>query len=387
MMGGLLATRPRLSAFWMTTLIQVSGWFAYGLSTFLSLLPHMPPHMRGIMLATKMSRAVIGMALSLVMLMLYRWLRSRRPGIAVTVIAAWATSAVFGVLWMRLFQLVLPASLRHPDVPRAEMTLPVLAADMESHLTAGSTVEMVFVLLAWSGMYHAIVHWRDLQERERQMHEAQRLAHHAQVAMLSYQINPHFLFNALNSIRAMIAENQRRAKDMVTQLAVFLRYTLTADATRHVTVAEEFEMIDGYLAIEAIRFEERLDAQTYVDPHVAGCRIPRFIVHPLVENAIKHGRAAGGQPLHLRVRAAPSAEGRVMISVRNTGALKPGRSSGAQGFGVGWKNIRHRLELLYGSDAHFTVVEQDGWVVVTIDMPAVMPAGSNATASGAIQHA
>lgn len=386
-MGGLLGTRPRLSAFWMTTLIQFSGWFAYGLSTFLSLLPHMPPHMRGIMLATKMSRAVIGMALSLVLLMLYRWLRSRRPGIAVTVIAAWVTSAVFGVLWMRLFQLVLPASLRHPDVPHGEMTLPVLAADMESHLAAGSTVEMVFVLLAWSGMYHAIVHWRELQDREHQVLEAQRLAHHAQVAMLSYQINPHFLFNALNSIRAMIAENQRRAKDMVTQLAVFLRYTLTADATRHVTVAEEFEMIDGYLAIEAIRFEERLDAQTDVDPDAAGCRIPRFIVHPLVENAIKHGRAAGGQTLHLRVRAAKSAEGRVNISVRNTGSLKPGRSSDSQGFGVGWKNIRHRLELLYGSDASFTVVEQDGWVVVTIDMPAVMPAGSNATASGAMQHA
>lgn len=382
-----MATRPRLSAFWVATLIQVSGWSAYGLSTFLSLSPHMPPHVRGTMLATKMGRAAIGLFLTMVMLVIYRWLRSRRPPIAVTVVSAWATSAVFGVLWMRLFQLALPPSMRHPDVPRAEMTLPVLAADMESHFVAGTTAEMMFVLLAWTGMYHAIVHWLELQERERQVLRAQRLAHHAQVAMLSYQINPHFLFNALNSIQAMIAENQRRAREMVTQLAVFLRYTLTADATRHVTVAEEFEMVDGYLAIEAIRFEERLDAQTYVDPDVAACRIPRFIVHPLVENAIKHGKIVCGQTLQLRVRAEKSAEGRLMLSVRNTGALKPERSSEAAGFGVGWKNIRHRLELLYGSDARFSVAEQDGWVAVTIDLPPTMPPVANPTTPEAIHHA
>jgi LytS/YehU family sensor histidine kinase len=293
------------------------------------------------------------------------------------VITAWATSAVFGMLWMRLFEMALPPSMRHPVIPGAELTLPVLAVDMEWHLAAGTTAEMMFVLLAWSGMYHAIVHWRDLQERERQVLQAQRLAHHAQVAMLSYQINPHFLFNALNSIRAMIAENQRRAKDMVTQLAVFLRYTLTGDATRHVTVEEEFEMVDGYLAIEAIRFDERLDAQTWVDPDIAGCRIPRFIVHPLVENAIKHGKTSCGQTLRLRVRAEKSSADRVAISVRNTGVLKPAQSSGPQGLGVGWKNIRHRLELLYGASAQFDVVEHDGWVAVTIDLPAMLPPAAN----------
>src|SRR5688500_1465974 len=100
MSGGPLASaRSRLPAFWVLTLVQLSGWFAYGLSTFLSLPPHMSPAARGPMLATTMGRAAIGLALTLLMLVIYRWLRARRPPIAVTVLAAWGTSAVFGVLW------------------------------------------------------------------------------------------------------------------------------------------------------------------------------------------------------------------------------------------------------------------------------------------------
>lgn len=377
------AAQSRLSSFWVMTLIQLGGWSTYGLSTFLSLLPVMPPEQHGVMLAAKWTRAGIGMAASYVLLALYRWLGQRRPPIGVIVISAWTASTVLGILWMTAFQQVIPSALAGAARLEGERSAAALAAALESHFVVGTRVEMIFVLLAWSGMYYTIVHWLELQERERQTLQATQVAQRAQVDMLSYQINPHFLFNALNSIRALIAENPARAKEMVTQLAVFLRYTLAADPTRHFTVAEEFEMVDGYLAIEGIRFEERLDAQSYMDPEVAGWPIPRFIVHPLVENAVKHGRAAAGEALRVRVRAERVGDAMLAISVTNTGELVRGGPTSEHGLGVGWRNIRQRLELLYGGAARFDVAERDGLVEVTIRLPSSIPAA----AVPAVQHA
>ncbi len=157
-----------------------------------------------------------------------------------------------------------------------------------------SILEFVFAFLVWSAAYFGVLVWRRSQEREREATEARRLAQEAQLQMLAYQLNPHFLFNALTSIRAMIDEDRARARQMVTQLAAFLRHALVERALETTTLAAELDALRGYLAIEQIRFEERLAIETHVDPAAESCAIPAFLIHPLLENAIKHGARDAG---------------------------------------------------------------------------------------------
>jgi two-component system, LytTR family, sensor kinase len=204
--------------------------------------------------------------------------------------------------------------------------------------------------------------------------------------MLAYQLNPHFLFNALTSLRAMIDEDRVRARQMVTQLAAFLRHALVERALQTTTVAAELDALQGYLAIEQIRFEERLAIETRVDPAAASCAIPAFLIHPVLENAIKHGaRDQGDGPL--RVRLAATVAGDVLrVEVWNTGSLAThvphdGRRGGEAGFteltpasangtGIGVRNVRERLARLFPGRHRFELTDEQGWVRALIELPA-----------------
>jgi two-component system, LytTR family, sensor kinase len=204
--------------------------------------------------------------------------------------------------------------------------------------------------------------------------------------MLAYQLNPHFLFNALTSIRAMIDEDRSRARQMVTQLAGFLRHALVERALHTTTLAAELDALRGYLAIEQIRFEERLAIETCVDSAAESCAIPAFLIHPLLENAIKHGaRERGDGPL--RVRLVATVAGDVLrVEVWNTGALAPARAASAAlgadrglpdltpnvvaGTGIGVRNVRERLQRLFPGRHRFELSDGDGWVRALVELPA-----------------
>jgi LytS/YehU family sensor histidine kinase len=239
---------------------------------------------------------------------------------------------------------------------------------------ARSVLGFTFALLAWSGAWFGVVFWKASQA-------SQLLTQEARLQMLAYQLNPHFLFNALNSLRAMIDEDQVRARRMVTELAEFLRYTLVHRPLESVTLAEEVEAIENYLAIEKIRFEERLTVAFEIDSNVIRARVPAFLLHPLVENALRHGDGGTpGRPLRVRVAARTDAE-RLVLDVWNSGtlrapsagghvgALMPSDGDRTAGTGIGLPNVRARLDALFPGQHRFSLTEADGGVLARIELP------------------
>jgi len=181
---------------------------------------------------------------------------------------------------------------------------------------------------------------------------------------LRQQLKPHFLFNCLNSIRAMIHINKDKASEMVGELTDILRYALQAPGDR-VAMSEELRVVDSYLSLEKARLGERLQIEKQIDPAALDILLPSLLLQTLVENAIRHGISQLARGGTLKLEANRDSSG-VTIVVRNDGSL----NSTAGGFGVGLKNGRQRLKLLYGRDDLLQVVGEGGQVVSTLLIPA-----------------
>jgi two-component system LytT family sensor kinase len=203
-----------------------------------------------------------------------------------------------------------------------------------------------FDVFAWGLVYFRIKEYRRVRKLEVETLQLAVAVKEAQLQSLVSQINPHFLFNCLNSLRALIVEDPARAQAMVTLLSTLLRYSLQAGKTMMVPLATELEMVDTYLRLEAIRFEERLTTHTHSTPQSLQIQVPAMLVQSLVENGIKHGiekLKEGGE-----VRIASSLEnGSLKIRVTNTGQLADSGDSTQ----IGLKNSRERLRLIYGNSA------------------------------------
>ena len=213
-----------------------------------------------------------------------------------------------------------------------------------------SLVVMRFPLLfAFSSLDVAFRLWRAWEVQRRQADEALHLAQHAQLEMLRYQLNPHFFFNALNTIRALIDENRADARAMVTELSEFLRYSLARRDRLEVTLAEEVEAIGHYLAVEKKRFEEKLEVRVAVAEAARSWPVLSLLLHPLVENAVKHGMETSPLPLRVSLEAG-IVEGHLDIRIQNSGRWKAplqGGQSAPGGTGTGLANVRRRLENAY----------------------------------------
>ena len=353
--------------FWIA---QIGGWTAYASSLFLTFLPAMEPGRRVAVFINKELRAVVGIVLSLGLLWLYRRVVPEpEVGVRAAMIALVA-SVLTGVA----------GYFAHAALMVGIGLQPSFAIFLEPTSMPRSILEFVFAFLVWSAAYFGVLVWKRSQEREREAVEARRLAQEAQLQMLAYQLNPHFLFNALTSLRAMIDEDRARARLMVTQLAAFLRHALVERALQTTTLAAELDALHGYLAIEKIRFEERLAIETHVDPAAEDCAIPAFLIHPLLENAIKHGaRDNGDGPLRVRLDAAVSGD-TLRVEVWNTGSLAsrtsgdPGLAeaapNGVTGTGIGVRNVRERLVRLFPGRHRFELTDENGWVRALVELPA-----------------
>lgn len=179
--------------------------------------------------------------------------------------------------------------------------------------------------------------------------------------VLRAQMNPHFMFNALNSIRALILEDPTRAQQGITQLSNILRSSLVADRRTTVTLKEELKTIADYLALEKVRYEERLQIKWDIDKRTLGLLVPPMMLQTLVENAIKHGVQKALRWGFVEIRTTMDAKN-LIIRVRNTGELvKKTNSHEAGGFGL--VNTQQRLILLYGDDAFFDIEQEDALTV------------------------
>jgi len=208
---------------------------------------------------------------------------------------------------------------------------------------------------------------RNQSERERRL-RAEQATTLAQLQALRYQINPHFLYNTLNSIDALGHEAPARLSQLVRKLAAFLRMRLVPSANQLTSLREEMESVHAYLAIEKVRFEERLQVVENIDPAALSCLLPDLLLQSLVENAVKHSQSRDGIRI---VKIGASLEGSTLVmKVENSGTLDTSPNHGMPNTGIGQSNLRERLNLHSQGQGSFAIAEKDGHVLATLKLPA-----------------
>jgi hypothetical protein len=306
--------------------------------------------------------------------------------------AGWNTGIVIRYGLFCLYSIALTHGLRHVIRQREWLELPavrvlprllggavavgtvqamlVVAVDSALRAHPVGVLELRFVLVLWVTFIGVTFVWCVLYvtiRRYRASLEMQLSLRKAELRALEAQLDPHFLFNCLNSIRGMITENPAEAQNMVTRLANILRYNLRGDPQHTLPLAREVEVVSDYLALESARFEERLQVKIEIGPGAQEIPVPTMLLQTLVENGLKHGirpLPAGGE---LLIRAHVGQD-LLLIEVENSGHLRDSQSDGA---GVGLRNARERLRLLYGGRAALCLAGDNGRVKASVEIPIV----------------
>ncbi|HEU4530713.1 MAG TPA: histidine kinase [Steroidobacteraceae bacterium] len=224
-------------------------------------------------------------------------------------------------------------------------------------------------IVLWCVVYFVILSGRRRREAELRQSELARALHAAELRALKSQLNPHFLFNALNTVRALIAIDPARAQKAVTQLSRTLRYTLSPDQEDQlVSLDQELEIVDDYLALESLRLDERLRIERNISEDARAVRIPVMLLQTVVENAIKHGIAQlkDGGVLHIDARIEKPG---LILEIRNPRPVSVPPATG-KGEGVGLRNSAERLRLLFGSAAQLHLdLDEPGGALMRIVIP------------------
>jgi len=345
---GFFADKDR--AFWT---LQIGGWFAYFVLRSLSGIAN---RMGLEFVLPAAIVTVTGFSITLLMAAACRRLIRMRP------ILVWT---------MTLLMLGLAAALFSALEVWAFATFFQPGWNPEGVVFFGAILLDFSVLAAWTGLYYGINYYLLLDEQSQHIERVTAQANEAQLAMLRYQLNPHFLFNTLNSISTLVLLKQtERANAMLSRLSSFLRYSLSGEPTSLVTLAQEVESLKLYLDIEKMRFEGRLRPEFRVDPPAHVALLPSLLLQPLVENAVKYAVSALEEGADIAVHARQR-DGRLIVTVADTG---PGIVSSQQrakaGAGVGLRNIRERLSQTYGDDHRIELKSnQPHGLVVMIDVP------------------
>jgi len=352
--------RDKNRAFWRLQLIGWGGAFVLRVAS--ALANSQPLDFLLVILIT----VITGFSISLILSVIYGRLITRRPlvtwGATALVLSAAVSLYAFIDSWV--------ISLYRPD---SEMGF--------AQRFVGVIFYNLTLLGSWTGLYYAINFFLQVEEQTDRLERLQAQATGAQLAMLRYQLNPHFLFNTLNSISTLVLLKQTEpANAMLTRLSSFLRHTLVNEPGGKVTVAEEVETLKLYLEIERMRFEDRLRTEFRIDPSAANACLPSLLLQPLVENAIKYAVSAQEEGAEISIGAQLVGQ-RLRITVSDTGpglqidAGGPSRFQSAMGSrpsstGVGLSNIRDRLAQAYGQDHRFEIrTPADGGFTVIIEIP------------------
>src|SRR5688572_21099024 len=355
-------------------LLNVGGWLVFGAAMMIGSLDVMP---WDVILATESVYILIGFLLSLLLGRVYERLGVGPASFGRTLAITVAGACAAGMLWNVVFYYYrqLGAGLIHSIIIGAPSPLRF----RPGWILDGALVEGVLPLFGWSLVHLGFQYNTALREQREEALRAVAAARDAQLRMLAYQLNPHFLFNTLNSIRALINEDRQRAREMVTALSGYLRYALVERPLHTALLEEEVESVRGYLAIEKVRFEERLDVRMDIEPAALRCEVPAFLLNPLVQNAVKHGTPpAFNAPLVVRVKAWLVEPDRLRLMVENTGVWKGKalraravgeRDDGELG-GLGLANVRARLRALHLGDHRVGMDHGCGRARSHVELPA-----------------
>lgn len=342
--------RDRNRLFWT---LNVSGWLGYALAAWLGALAHEKPESYVMVI---LATAALGFVITIPMRYLYRRLWARP--VAVLGMAMIATSYVVAIPWRWVSNSLYYSWVKDSWQPEHLMDY------------IGGLLGSFYILLCWSGLYFGIKYYQQLQEQTEATLKATAAAHQAQLKMLRYQLNPHFLFNTLNAISTLILDGANAtANQAVSRLSDFLRYTLDNDPMKRVSLGSELDALDLYLEIEKVRFGDRLIVEKDVDDAAMQALVPSLILQPLIENAIKYAISPSEDGGTLKISARVQ-HATLVLQLSDTGpGLGNGRSNDKSS-GVGLKNTRERLQQLYGDDQAFTLAPNDpNGLVITINIP------------------
>ncbi len=309
----------------------------------------------------KASLTLFGFSASLLLRAVYRGLARRGAPLPALVAAAIPLSYGAAALWMAPHNLVVASYL-------ASHRTGLFRVETAGFPDFVNTIYFFFVLLCWSALYFGIAAYRDLAAGRERLLRAEARAHAARLEALRLQLNPHFLFNALNAVSTLIAEDRpSEANRMLARLSDFLRSTLERSDTAEVPLSDEIDFACQYLEIEEIRFGERLRVDIAVDPAAESALVPPLILQPLVENAVRHAvlpRTGGGA---ISIVAGRDAEW-LTLGVHDEG---PGAGPRVERrSGIGLANTRQRLEELYGTRAELTLdASARGGLALSIRLP------------------
>jgi len=230
--------------------------------------------------------------------------------------------------------------------------------DLDPAVAGAYLLSALFIYLFWTLIYF-IYHYF---ERYNSALKYEALKNEIELNNLKSQLNPHFIFNALNSIRALVDENPSKSKDAITQLSSILRSSLVSNKKKLTSFNEELHTVRDYLELETIRFEERLRTKFDIDPNSKNFAVPPLMIQTLVENGIKHGisKLQRGGEISLETIVKDSM---LFINIRNNGQLPLQKLNGRKGFGI--ENTKQRLQLLYGKKATFNIQNEDDNTVLT----------------------
>lgn len=337
---------PQRKLFWI---LQIGGWLTLALAVLVVCLFAMPP---AVAVINSITRQVIGFVLTLGLAAIYRrWAWERfspwRHGLAALGLSFTATAA--------------DVVITHLAYQAFNLEIQPL---WQQGLFTAASLARALIYTSWSALYLALSFFLELHERNLRLSQAEVAARDAELQALRAQLNPHFLFNALNSIMAEADDNPGGVKAITHNLSELLRFSLR-QRDHFGRLGAEIDAIESYLLVERSRFEERLDWNIEASPAARRARVPALLLLPLVENAIKYGFQTSAVPLQLRVCA--TMNGHILhASVENTGRwVEPGSRRST---GIGLNNLRRRLALLCGPDAEVSISLPGGTVRVDLQL-------------------
>jgi len=226
------------------------------------------------------------------------------------------------------------------------------------------------IMLVWSSLYFIVRFWRQWVIEKNRARDAEILLQESELKLLRYQINPHFLFNSLNSIRALTLKDPSMVRGMVTELSEFLKYSLLTKNNREVSLEKELESIKHYIRIEKYRFDENLLVEYDIDQFAEEYPVPVMLLHPIVDNAVKHGMKTSEMPLRISITA-KVVNDELRIEIANSGKWLESsidQLESSNGTNTGLENVRKRLENSYGKEYRFDIEKRVDEVVVKIQL-------------------
>ncbi len=345
-----ITLQRRTPSFWP---LQIGGWALYGLATAVSYIPFR--HMREAV-DYQVAFVCSTFLASFILYACCHFLWRRSTPLASALLLSVGFSYVLGVLCT----VVSALTALHLAGDRAPLSWSMVAA---------RAFEGAIILIAWSALYFGIKHYSTVEEQRARVLASEATAREAQLQALRYQLQPHFLFNTLNAISSLVVSKQpERATEMIAKLAALLRNTLSFPEAHLVTFREELAVTKEYLSIEQVRFGPRLAVSLSVSPEASEAQVPRFLLQPIVENAIRHGIARSPNGGEVSITASVI-ERQLRIDIENDhteGLLQ----SVDEGNGLGLANTRTRLEKLYGERGSVTVANtQNNRFLVSIQFP------------------